>query len=459
MPFKSIWLALALLPIASAAAAPAAVAPGAAPAAAGSTDTWTAQVPAIVDKPETWALLVPQLMERGMYYGARAAARDILNFSADLKSKEMSYDTLIKLIDLGYPFSIRSAFVAGDLEVNGRDNFAQSYLLYKGIVNLDKKMDRWAETYFAKLDKDHAPKYLLFKALQAYGNKQTPEAVQLLTKALAVTSGAPMVNLAKKIARTLARIHYESGDYVKSLEIYQTFLLKTDPVNPNDYLEAAWNLYRLKRFPEALGSLYNLESKGSGSTLSLEKYVLRGLIHREFCSSAAVDTLLKTFTKEFGATISGIKLGEPLASFPQLMRIEHPDAQEYRQYTQSVRELEAEAKKIRALTPPVRPLATYVYQAELAMLKRTMNYYADRALESQARQLVILGESLRFLKFDVARERFNPDRVFAEPPAEPEKLVDSTDDLNFRLHWLQWGDYWRDERLLYRSLVKSRCEH
>ena len=421
-------------------------------------DKWQGQVPKPAESPETWAKLIPELMKREMFYGALAGARDILNFFSDLPSKELAYGTIIKFIDLGYPFSTRTDFIPGDIDPSGNDNFAQSYLLYKGIINHDKKMEKWADYYFGKVDKENFPKYLFFRATEAYGKGQPTEAIALLLKGLAATHGPESVSLAKKEARTLARIRYELGDYEKSLEIYRSFLLKLDPLTPTDWLEAAWNLYQLKRYPEALGLIYNFESHSSGETLQPEKYVLRGLIYREFCSVGATEQLIKSFNREFGAIINGIKLGEPLASFPQLVKIEQPETLEYRQYTHSMNELETEAKRISALPASLQALADYIYSSEITMLKRGRQYYEDQALEALSRHLVILGESLRFLKFDVAREKFNPDRVFAEPSVSPAKLVDSTDDQNFRLHWLQWGDYWRDERMLYQGLLKSKCE-
>lgn len=445
MPFKAWTAALAL-----------ALTCGTARAASPADDQWQGKPPAEADKPEIWAKLVPELMDRGLYFGALAASRAMLNFFADLTTKELAYKTITKLTDLGYPFSTRNLFIPGDLDQSGPDAFAQSYLLYKGIVNLDKSMPKWAEYYFTRLD-PRAPKYLFFRATQAYAAKKLDEATGLLKQGLAATNGPESVNLAKKQARTLARIYYEQGEYAKSLEIYQSFLLKTDPLVPTDWLESAWSLYQLKRHDEALGALYNLEAKSTGEPVPLEKFLLRGLIYREYCAIAATKKLVDTFQAQFGATIDGIKMGEPLAKFGQLRKIAHPDAERYRQYGVTLARLGDEAGRVKRLPAKLRGLADYVYRSETEMLRRGRQYHEDRALEALAKHLVILGESLRFLQFDVTREKFSPDRVFAEVTAPPPKLIE-TDDTNYRLHWVQWGDYWRDERALYRGLVKTKCD-
>ena len=425
-------------------------------AAPNETDQWLGKPPAEADKPEIWAKLIPELMDRQMYDGALAASRAMLNFFADLTTKELAYKTITKLTDMGYPFSTRGLFVPGDLDASGPDGFAQSYLLYKGIVNIDKSMPKWAEYYFARLD-PRAPKYLFYRAMQAYAAKKLDEAVPLLKQGLAATTGPDAVTLAKKQARTLARIYYEQGEFAKSLEIYQTFLLKTNPLNPTDWLESAWSLYQLKRYDEALGALYNLEAKSTGEPIPLEKFLLRGLIYREYCATVATKKLVDTFQRQFGATIDGIKMGEPLGRYGQLRKIAHPDAERFRQYGVTLGRLNDESTRVGRLPAKLRGLATYIYQSETEMLKRGRQYHEDRALEALAKHLVILGESLRFLQFDVTREKFSPDRVFAEPAVAPLNLIE-TDDVTYRLRWMQWGDFWRDERALYRGLVKTKCD-
>jgi tetratricopeptide (TPR) repeat protein len=422
-------------------------------------DKWPSAIPDVASKGSDWTDLFAALSERKMSYGTLAAARAALHFFSDAQVKEAAYRAIVKVVDLGYPFSTRADFVPGDLDPSGRDPFTQSYLLYKGIVNLDKKMQKWADHYFEKIDREAFSKYLFFSATEAYRAGEFVAAVDLLKKAIAQTSGDEYASLAAKEARTLARIYFEAGQSEKSLDIYQSFLLRLNPVAPTDWLEAAWNLYRLKRFPEALGMLYNLESRAAAGSSAIEKYVLRALIYREYCSEAATDALIKDFDDEFGSLIDAIKLGEPLRKLKQLAKIDDPESLEFRQIATAVEELESEFARVSEVPDELRPLATYLYTAELASLRRLRRLHEDRALESMAKRLTIMNESLRFLKFEVARERFSPDRVFAPPPPpEPDALLDSPEPNAFRLRWKQWGDYWRDERLLMRGMMASQCD-
>jgi tetratricopeptide (TPR) repeat protein len=420
---------------------------------------WQAAIPPVAADTETWQKLIPALMEKKMYYGALASGRNILNFFQDLPSKELSYKTIIQLIDLGYPGSTRPFFVPGDIEPSASTEFGRSYFFYKARADVDKKMNRWAQSQFEKVDKDNFPKYIFFQAITSYNAGKLDEAIVWLKKGLTLTGGIDNLSLATKEARTLARIYYEKEEFDKALDIYQTFLLQMNPVEPSDWLEAAWVLYRLKKYPEALGYTYNYESQSTGPDTVLEQYILRALIYREYCTVKTIGALSQSFEKKFGKILDAIKLGEPLQPYPEIVKIEIPETLDYRLSIRTIEELTYEKTKINTLPKKLRPLADYVYSAELRMLARRKQSLENEALQALAKHLIILSESLRFLRFDVYREKFNPDTVFAEEKPPETLLVDSSDDKTFRLHWRQWGDYWRDERMNYRGNIKSRCEN
>lgn len=424
----------------------------------GAVEKWKGQPPKVADKPEIWQKLVPELMSKGMYFGALASAQTMLNFFSDLPSKELAYKTIVEVIDKGYPFSTRTSFVPGDLDISGLDNFSQSYMVYKGIVNIDKKMQKWADYYFTKVDKENFPKYLFYQATLAYQNKKIPEAIQLLKQTLSKSTALEHTVLAHKAARTLARIYYEMKEYEKSRDIYQNFLLKLNPVTPTDWIETAWVLFQLKRYPESLGLMYNFEAKNYGSTLQIEKYILRALIYREYCSTEATIAMIESFEREFGEVIEGIKLGEPLSKFSLLVKIGHAETQTYRKYSQTLLELQGESNLVGQLSSESQSVAKYIYESEIKLTKSRLRQENDRARDTLARYLVILGESLRFVKFDVYRSKYNPDRVFLETPEYKNLVLESSDDDTFKLRWFQWGDYWRDERNSFSGVLEDKCE-
>jgi tetratricopeptide (TPR) repeat protein len=419
---------------------------------------WQAPIPPVAEDPETWKTLVAALQAADMPYGAMAAGRNMLNFFQDLGSKDLAYRTIIHLIDMGYQGSTRPYFIPGDIEPDATTDYGKSYFFYKALADVDKKMNRWAQSQFEKVDKEFFPKFIFYQAIQSYSAGKLDDAIGYLKKALAMTSEEGNMSLSRREARTLARIYYEKEEFEKSLEIYQTYLLKLNPVTPSDWLEAAWSLYRLKRYPEAMGYTYNFESSYAGSTVYLEQYILRALVFREYCSVASIDLLSKDFEKRFGKVLDTIRLGEALKPAPGIIMIEHPETLEYRQANIAIEQTQLEQKRIGKLPKKLKSLAEYLYSSELRMLARHKQSLENDALQVLAKHLVILSESLKFLKFEVIREKYNPDSVFASDKPPETLLIDKTDELSFRLHWTQWGDYWRDERLAYRGRMKNRCE-
>jgi hypothetical protein len=419
-------------------------------------EQWAGTIPAFAQDSKKWESLIKELNDQKLFYGALAASFRMLTFFSDLSSKELAYKTLISLVDQGYQFSTRAFFVAGDIEPPEHDEFTSSYFFYKGLIAKDHGMEKWAEHYFTNLDKENFPKYLFYSAIETYEKKDLAQTEKSLKKILAMDLGADQSVFAKKVARTLARLYFEQENYAKSFDIYQSFLLKVNPVNVSDWLEAAWNLYYLKHYNQSLGYLYNLESKSAGESINLEKYMLRGLIYQRACDTGRMEALLDTFGKDFGPAIYGIKSGESLSKLNQLKTIYFPDNGEYNQTLTSLRELRKESTALDRIPSRLGELAKYLYSSEIAHLNRKMTSYSEEALYRAASHLITVSESLRFLKFDVSRERFDPDAVFQAAEADKPK-TEKTQEAGFEIRWIQMGDFWRDEREDYRGVLRNRC--
>lgn len=417
---------------------------------------WSGIIAKEYDNAELWKELSSSLKDAKMHYGSVAASSRVLSYFSDLKSKEAAYQNIVSLIDFGYPFSLRPVFMAGDLELNGKDGFSQSYNLYKAAIDVEKKMPKWADNYFARIDKETFAKYLFYQALNEFNEKKLDESLAHLDKALAELKDPVYLSLSKKISRTMARIFYEQNKYKEALDIYQNYLLQMNPIEASDWLEGAWALYRLGRYEESLGYLYNLEVIDPGQPIYLEKYIIRALIYREKCATGYTRNLAKSFNKEFATTIEKIKMGESLKNLPALKKIVDRNS-DYTRVTKIIEELEIESQRISSLPSEQRKLAEFLYTSEIKDQQRNKGAHEDMALTEAARRLVIMGESLRFLQFDVVREQYNPDKVFAPLEQPSENFIEDISDKAFLLKWLQWGDYWRDERTLYHGKLKNWC--
>lgn len=419
---------------------------------------WLLRLPEVAKNKQQWQVLISELMENQMDYGAVLAANRMLVFFEDIESKEFAYKTIIEQADLAWPYSVRYLFIPGDIAPTSADSFARTYNLYKALLNETAGMKQWAKSYFSRIDKEKLPKYRFYVAVQNYKDGDHEKAIQSLRDILSAEKESGQEYFLMKVARTLARIYYEKERYKESLEIYESFLLKLNPINPTDWLEASWNLYRLKRYSRALGYIYNMESAWTGGPLNIEKFVLRAAVYRDNCESERMAQLSLSFNSGYEAVLSGIKDGTPLSQYDALHQLPIPENAAYVETYEKLKNLQSESKKVGQLTPKSQRLAQYLYKTEIEAQEVHLRLYMNDALQRAAERLFTISETLKFLSFDVAREKFNPNAVFETSTAQ--RAIFSERSLLHpvrQLAWKQFDDYWRDERVSYIVEIKNRC--
>lgn len=425
---------------------------------------WQATTPAVAKDLDVWKQAVERLKTEGYLYSAVAGANHLVSLFQDVSSKELAYRTVIESIDQGYPVPVRDIFVPGDLEIPASDDpedyqFYNSYYLYKAILSQERKVEHWAKVYFDKVDRERFPKFFFYQAVMAYQKGDLVEALNQLNRALGQKLADQPKSLVVRMTRMMARIHFERGEYEKALEIYRDFLLKLNPMHPNDWLETGWAYFHLKKYPEAVGVLFNLESKSAGKELNLEKFNLRALAYRATCSTPQMDELIQDFENQFKTVLEGIKRGEPYERFPQLATLDLPENAEFNQVRQVVAGLESEQKAIEKWTGPEGDLVRYIVKTELAIQQRRYKALFKDALNRIAGQVLLVSEQMKFLKFDIERSKYNPRLVFRTITEETPRanIAEGLSPNEFEVRWLQFGDFWRDERTQLKALLVDRC--
>lgn len=417
------------------------------------------QPPVVAQDPKAWAQLLDALSEKKLRFGEFAAASRILAFFSDVELKQRAFATLVVNIDQGYPGLFERIFIAGDIIPTGSYSFENSYNFYKATLNQDRGIDRWAQHYFERIDQKNFPKFKFRKAIDAFKKGDHSGAKALLRETLSALQPSDPTPFVAKIARTLARIHFEDAEYDAAWDIYRSFLLKLENVRPSDWLEASWNLYYLKRYREAIGTLYNLESHAAKPRVNLEKYTLRGLIYRNLCAVPNSEALTDSFEQDFGKTLKGLKRGASIQSLSaELERIETDAGNQFNDLTHIVSGLSEEKQNLGMLKSDLMALARYLYDTELQTTERHRSLLRHTAISEAARRLITAGEGLRFLKFEALGERHNPDAVFR--PTNRGASDAETSDLKDGSEWIRWnqyGDYWHDERLRYKAMLTSQC--
>ncbi len=420
---------------------------------------WKGQLPTNIGDETFWSSLVDDLAEHRFYFGTIAAAERILLYFNATTTKENAYRAIRKAIRGGYPFQVHDLFREGDLQPNVQDNFANSYYTYKGIIQEKNGISKWSQAFFKLIDTSKTPEISFYQGIKAYQIKDFDKAIELFTKLLDTDPEYMDRPLRINVARTLARIYFEKEQYEKSLEIYNTFLLKLNPMFPTDWLEAAWNLFYLKKYTQTLSYLYNLEVKSSDSTLLFEKYILRGLIYKQICAEAQLNALHQQFGHIFGKAIHEIKLGEPLTAFPFLKRIKTSNSVEYYRISKILDGLRDESEALIKLKHS--GFALQFYGSEMKHLTKTAEFLENDQLSHAAEALIMTEESLSFLQYEVQRAKVDPNKVFANEQNGQTILIrnnENNSDREINIAWKQNGDFWRSEKLNYNALILDQCK-
>jgi hypothetical protein len=165
-----------------------------------------------------------------------------------------------------------------------------------------------------------------------------------------------------------------------------------------------------------------------------------------------------SFNAGYESVLSGIKDGTPLSQFEALHQLPIPENAAYVEAYEKLKGLRNESAKISQLSPKSLRIAQYLYRTEIEAQEVHLRLYMNEALQRAAEKLFTISETLKFLSFDVAREKFNPNVVFEAPTAQ--RAIFSERSLLHpvrQLAWKQFDDYWRDERASYIVEIKNRC--
>ncbi|MDH4467107.1 MAG: hypothetical protein QE271_03545 [Bacteriovoracaceae bacterium] len=421
---------------------------------------WQGEIPGLAKDINKWKEFLGELEEKKFSYGMMAASVRVILFFDDVSSQGFGYENLIKVIDLGYPNSLLHMFILGNVQTESRDEVSQTYNFYKAVVNKIKKMDKWSTDYFDKIDKENLNKYLFYQAILLYSDKKFRDAQVILEKILRSPLRPKDFAFAKKVARTLARMHFEEQNYEKSLMWYDDFLLKVNPITPTDWLEKAWNLYYLKRNDLAIGTLYNMNSKAAKDFKTFEKYIIRALIYLNNCAINHVGELVKNFEAEFKNSIVGIVRGKQLYKLSEIEEVARFSNPQYKESLEQLEHLKKEFSRKSEISSDHIGLFNYLYRSEMTMLEQFTKFYKEVAYQKAAEDLTMLNESLKFLQYGTAREKYNPAVVFMPREKIEEDLVRQIDmaDRGFLFNWLQQGQFWRDERNKYVGKMEDQCD-
>jgi hypothetical protein len=331
---------------------------------------------------------------------------------------------------------------------------------YQGLVDYRLGQTKWGEKRFAKVEADspYAAKVRYLKAVYRLVHDRDEAGAHAEFTALADDVKAPAA-LRNQAYQALARLAYEGKDYAASYALWgKVKLPELDPGRAPIFLERAWNLYRLKKYGDAMGLLYALEAPTFRDVFLPEKYLLRSLIYKDLCHYLPAKRSAREFSRRFAGPLSAIHTRTPLSEEPRLLASALQLDETYAQAQALLTAVKTEQERLDRFASPWTDSGLF---AELQRLYGLLAPQATRreqvareaALKAAADKLLTEEEQLRLQDYEVGLAmyaRLRRGRVVTDAPrpdeVEPDQVVYDFD-----------GEYWNDELRDFHLFLTSRC--
>jgi hypothetical protein len=368
-----------------------------------------------------WKSAITLLQEKQMPITAFLMTVKMNQFFQEPEAKEFIFKTQIDFVNSGFPFPIFDYFNFANIEPSLELSWSPQFYLYKGLFFSGKKNEYWSKYYFNKIKETKNPTLSFYEVIELYKNGNLKEAKKKLEAWLKEYSKEGDEVLTKKVIRTLARIEFEQENYAKSFQLYDDFLLKTKIIDPQDYLEAAWSAFYLKKYERALGFLHNLDSENNKNRVGLERYLLKGMIFKNLCDAASLGQVIQDYEQKYVDVLSGIRKGLPLKNIAPLQLALFQDDAGLKRTQYFLSELKKENNFISRLPSSTRNFSKEFVVNEFLELQKEFTFYEDETLKKAAEQFIFLSEKLKFLDTEISRQLIEA-KISAKPSSQQKEI-------------------------------------
>jgi hypothetical protein len=347
-------------------------------------------------------------------------------------------------------FNMEYDFLPGDLL-----DFAN---YYKGEINFRKKLYKWANMRFSLISEDsyyfNKVKYL--KAVQLLALDRVEDAMKILKDI--IEDKFQDFNIKNKARQTIARLLYEQQKYPEAYDLYSQ--IDSPPLQQDSaFLERAWTLYFLKRYQEALGALNPLWAPlARKKSFYPEKYILKALILRAICQYTEAKATIVEFQNEYGDAIETILNREDPLKNNVLVNAAMWDT-EIASRTKFIEQLEYEKKLVKSSQGKWDLSGLYEFLVRIYDLKidETKRYIENDVLDrfkAVSNELLDYYEQIRLMEYELSLDELSRIR---KAPLDVERVEPIPKIFKGRIYWPFDGEFWTDELLHFKNLIKNTC--
>jgi hypothetical protein len=331
---------------------------------------------------------------------------------------------------------------------------------YQGLVDYRQGQTKWGDRHFARVDADsrYSAKVKYLKGVYALVHERDEATAREIFEALANGDNVPR-DLQNQAKIALARLDYEAKEYQASYDRYGSVLLpELDPGHAPIYLERAWNLYRLKKYGDAMGLLAAVEAPSFRDVFLPDKFLLRSLVYKDLCHYLPSKRSAREFARRYATSLKVIRTREPMAEDAKLMDAALQTDEVFGKATAMKAAVDKETDLVDRYASPFADsgLANELHRMYGLLQAKAQREYEnarDEALKRAADRLLVEEEQLRLQDYEVGLamyQRFKRGRIVTDAP-KPESVPPDSIIYGFD------GEYWNDELKDYHLFLTSRC--
>ncbi|MBI5529263.1 MAG: hypothetical protein HY897_23305 [Deltaproteobacteria bacterium] len=325
----------------------------------------------------------------------------------------------------------------------------------QGLTSLKQGHEDWTTGHFAQIPPGsryfHRARYTDAVRLVARGDL---EGAKARIRDLLAEKDLP-VELEIKARRSLARLHFEGGEYRKALEQYEA-LKQLAPGDPELVLEMAWASFHLNDIQRALGLLIALDAPVYRDLIAPERFLLEALCLQRLCQFDLSRRAAVRLRERHGRAIDDIYSGRPLMESEDLRaaaRLKSGGPPSTKLSKLVLREKRSLDRLSERLSPDLAKTLSGIYAAGVNEAARREAGELKRGVAQVARELLDAEEGVRLLLHELSVALQRGQRRAEGLGAGREAADSAAHVVRYRFD----GEFWTDEIDDLLVLVEDRC--
>lgn len=269
----------------------------------------------------------------------------------------------------------------------------------------------------------------------------------------------PMRKIHGLALHSLARLLYEQKRYAAAYDTLSLIPPNTE-LSSEILLERAWAKYKSGDPHRAMGLLYAMDAPVYRSLFAPEKYVLKGLIYREFCHYRAAKVAARQFRIAYEDTIRAIRNGDDPKTIKSVRKAALRRGESRKLFLFS-RALRDERDAIADLDDEweqsgLKKQLQSLYETKINQTKSDVEQSLDGSAKEVAEEMLDTEEQVNLLEYEVGQaifQRVGEDEGSAVSRTRAPKVPLSSERVYYRFT----GEYWTEELPLYKFNIDDRC--